>query len=121
MCFFCSGQIEKKNTNGVTEIIYPNGCIKHIYPCGKEECIFSDKTVLKTDSNGDKVLLMANGQQEHQTKDFRKRIYPDGTTKILYSDGSQETRYPNGRVRMKDSQGKLIHDAVHHDLSPNKQ
>ena len=42
---------------------------------------------------------------------FQKREYPDGTTKILYDDGRMETRLPNGRVRIKDKDGNLVHDS----------
>ena len=42
---------------------------------------------------------------------FQKRIYPDGTFKILHQDGSQETHYANGRVRIKNAAGKLVHDS----------
>ena len=43
---------------------------------------------------------------------FQRREYPDGTLKILYPDGIQETRYSNGRVRVKDKEGKLIMDSI---------
>ena len=42
---------------------------------------------------------------------LQKREYPDGTTKILYDDGRMETRLPNGRVRIKDKDGNLVHDS----------
>jgi centromere protein J len=32
----------------------------------------------------------------------------DGTIKIWYPDGSQETRYSNGRYRIKDKDGEVI-------------
>ena len=42
---------------------------------------------------------------------FQKREYPDGTVKILYDDGRMETRFPSGRIRIKDSDGNLMHDS----------
>ena len=42
---------------------------------------------------------------------FQKREYPDGTVKIVYEDGRQETRYSSGRIRKKDTHGNLIFDS----------
>lgn len=42
---------------------------------------------------------------------FQKREYPDGTVKIMYIDGLQETRYSNGRIRLKNKDGVLISDS----------
>jgi len=30
----------------------------------------------------------------------------------VYNDGRQETKYPNGRIRIKDSHGNVIVDRV---------
>ena len=32
--------------------------------------------------------------------------------KTIYSDGTQETRYTNGRLRIKDKHGHLIVDSM---------
>lgn len=42
---------------------------------------------------------------------LQQREYPDGTIKILYSNGAQETRYASGRVRLKDESGNLVMDS----------
>ncbi len=42
---------------------------------------------------------------------FQRREYPDGTVKTLFNDGRQESRYANGRVRVKDKDGNLFHDS----------
>lgn len=42
---------------------------------------------------------------------FQKREYPDGTIKIVFADGTQETRYATGRVRLKDKLGNLLMDS----------
>jgi hypothetical protein len=39
------------------------------------------------------------------------REYPDGTVKTLFNDGRQESRYANGRVRVKGRDGSLLHDS----------
>ena len=41
----------------------------------------------------------------------QKREYPDGTVKILHDDGKLETRYSSGRIRIRDNEGKLLHDS----------
>ncbi len=60
--------------------------------------------------DGSKVIQFNTGQQEIHTADFKRREYPDGTVKTVYSDGRQETQYPTGRVRLKDAQGHVIMD-----------
>ena len=42
----------------------------------------------------------------------QRREYPDGTVKTLFNDGRQETRYANGRTRVKDKDGNLVHDSA---------
>ena len=42
---------------------------------------------------------------------LQRREYPDGTVKIVYENGKQETHYSSGRVRIKDKTGKLLHDS----------
>ncbi len=59
---------------------------------------------------GEKVIELASGQVEVHTQSYRKRKYPDGTVKIVYFDGRQETQYASGRVRVKDKNGFLILD-----------
>ena len=59
-----------------------------------------------------KVQLKFNfNPQETRTKEYRRRELPDGTTKTIFNDTKfTETRYPNGRVRIKDESGKIIVD-----------
>ena len=38
----------------------------------------------------------------------QRRELVDGTTKTIWSDGTQETRYPSGRLRVKDKDNNLI-------------
>ncbi len=56
------------------------------------------------------MIQFNTGQREIHTTDFKRREYPDGTVKTVYSDGRQETQYPTGRVRLKDAQGHVIMD-----------
>uniref|UniRef100_A0A1B6DP84 Centromere protein J C-terminal domain-containing protein n=1 Tax=Clastoptera arizonana TaxID=38151 RepID=A0A1B6DP84_9HEMI len=107
---FPNGQVEHRHLDGLVEIFYPNGCIKRIYPNGSEECKYKDGTVLKVDIDKQKILILPNGQKEIHMKDHKRREYPDGTVKIVYLDGTQETRYSNGRIRLKDKNGILILD-----------
>lgn len=60
--------------------------------------------------DGTTEILFNTGQREIHTADYKKREYPDGTVKTVYSDGRQETCYPTGRLRIKDSDGNVIMD-----------
>lgn len=71
-----------------------------------------NKLVMFSFRDGSKVIQFNTGQQEIHTADFKRREYPDGTIKTIYSDGRQETQYPTGRVRLKDAQGHIIMDTT---------
>lgn len=43
---------------------------------------------------------------------LQRREFPDGTVKLVYNDGTSETRYASGRVRIKDKHGGLIMDSA---------
>jgi len=86
--------------------------VKYVYIDGSEEYIYADQTIIRTDTKGEKTMILPNGEKEYHRNGYKKRVYPDGTEKIVYADGSQETRYKNGRIRVKDKQGNLIHDTV---------
>lgn len=104
--------------------------MKKIDKDGAEDLAFPDGTKVEVKVNGDRTLLLANGQKEIHTTEykvtsflatclfyillfsFQKREYPDGTVKILFNDGRQETRYSNGRIRVKDKSGALLHDSL---------
>lgn len=107
---FSNGQEEIRFPDGSMQISFPDGSIKRISRDGEENIQFPDGTRVELGANGDRVLHLPNGQREEHYKDVKKRVYPDGTVKILHGDGRQETRYSNGRVRIKDGQGKLIQD-----------
>lgn len=113
---FPSGQVEHHHPNGMIEIHYPNNSVKFLNLPEEqdklEEWRFADGSTVIQKRNGDRVLIMPNGQKETHSKDTKRREYPDGTVKIVYTDGRQETRYSNGRVRLKDKDGKLIIDSM---------
>ena len=109
--YFQSGQTEKHYPVGTREVTFPDGTIKYIDPHNAcEETIFVDGSVLKTFSSGRSEIEFANGQREVHHHSFRRRDYPDGTSKTLFNDGSQQTTYSSGRVRVKDALGNVIFD-----------
>lgn len=66
---YSSGQIEKTLSDGTSEIKFPDGVIRKLMPDGKEEINYLDGSVVTVDSNGDRVLLLPNGQKEIHTKE----------------------------------------------------
>ncbi|XP_061097610.1 centromere protein J [Conger conger] len=107
---FPNNQIEKHHPDGTSEIIFPDQTIKCVYPDGRQESIFPDGTVVKLARNGEKTMEFCNGQREIHTSQYKRREYPDGTSKTVYSNGRQETKYSSGRVRIKDKDGAVIMD-----------
>lgn len=115
--FSHSGQTEHRFKDGTVEVHFPNGSVRITNPYKlksdgiTEEWKYPDGTSVIQKTNGDKLLLLPNGQREVHTNGHKRREYPDGTVKIVYPDGSQESRYSNGRVRLKDKDGKLVMDS----------
>ncbi|XP_063807689.1 centromere protein J [Pseudophryne corroboree] len=107
---FSNGQIEKHFPDGKKEITFPDQTVKNLYPDGKEESIFPDGTIITNHLDGTKVIQFDNGQRELHTAQFKRREYPDGTVKTVYTNGQQETKYASGRVRVKDKDGNVIMD-----------
>ncbi|XP_015191263.1 PREDICTED: centromere protein J [Polistes dominula] len=107
---FPNGQVEKRSQNGMVEISFPDRSTQIIQVDGYEKWELPDGTISETFANGEKVVILPNGQREIHTKDHKRREYPDGTVKLIYPDGIQETRYSNGRVRLKDQAGNLLMD-----------
>ncbi|KAJ8009052.1 hypothetical protein DPEC_G00084830 [Dallia pectoralis] len=107
---FPNKQIEKHHPGGKREIVFPDQTIKYIYPGGQQESVFPDGTVVKLSGSGERTVEFNNGQREIHTSQYKRREYPDGTTKTVYSNGRQETQFPSGRVRIKDKNGVVILD-----------
>lgn len=72
--------------------------------------IFLRKFCLQFYSDGNKIIEFNNGQREFHTAQFKRREYPDGTVKTVYTNGRQETKYISGRVRVKDKDGNVLVD-----------
>ncbi|KAM8952937.1 uncharacterized protein RCH25_043688 [Pelodytes ibericus] len=107
---FPNKQIEKHHPEGTKEIVFPDRTVKLLFKDGHEETTFPDGTVVKLEKTGHKTVIFHNGQKEIHTAQFKRREYPDGTIKTVYSNGRQETKYSSGRVRIKDQQGNIILD-----------
>ncbi|XP_020824439.2 centrosomal P4.1-associated protein isoform X1 [Phascolarctos cinereus] len=107
---FSSGQIEKHFPDGRKEITFPDQSIKNLFEDGREESIFPDGTIVRVQQDGSKIIEFNNGQRELHTPQFKRREYPDGTIKTVYSNGHQETKYISGRVRIKDKDGNVLMD-----------
>ena len=45
-----------------------------------------------------------DGVIELVTEDVVSKLYKNGIIKMTFPDGSEETRWPNGQIRLKDSQ-----------------
>ncbi|CAG9791492.1 unnamed protein product [Diatraea saccharalis] len=112
---FPDGQVEKRYKDGSSEIRLPNGSIRYFDPKNehvREEWRFPDGTAITVSAAGDQRIVFSNGQVEVHTTDHKRREFPDGTVKLVYNDGTSETRYASGRVRIKDKHGNLIMDSV---------
>ncbi|XP_063541234.1 centromere protein J [Cydia strobilella] len=112
---FPDGQVEKRYKDGSSEIRLPNGTVRYFDPKNphvREEWRFPDGATLTASASGERRVVFPNGQVEVHTKDHKRREFPDGTVKLVYNDGTAETRYASGRVRIKDKHGNLIMDSV---------
>ncbi|ELR47937.1 hypothetical protein M91_02325, partial [Bos mutus] len=102
-------QTEKVCADGSKEIVFPDGTVQRLND-GREETVFPDGTIVSVERNGDKTIVLSNGQREIHTAQFKRREYPDGTTKTVYHDGHQETKDASGRVRVRDEAGNIVLD-----------
>ncbi|CAG9805053.1 unnamed protein product [Chironomus riparius] len=111
-----SGEVEHRYKDNTVEIHYTDGSIRITNKTWtndiKEEWRMPDGTNAKIYKNDTKVLSFPNGQREIHTSNYKRREFPDGTVKIVYEDGSMETRYSNGRIRVKDKDGNLVSDTI---------
>ncbi|MEQ2184534.1 hypothetical protein GOODEAATRI_008939, partial [Goodea atripinnis] len=107
---FPNNQTEKHFADGRKEITFPDQTVKNLYPDGREESVLTDGTIIQVDPDGTKEIHFNTGQKEIHTAEYKRREYPDGTVKTVYNNGRQETRYPTGRLRVKDKDGKVILD-----------
>lgn len=106
-----SGEIEMIRSDGSKVYTYKDGLVRMVDSIsGSEEMIFGDGVSVQKTVDGGCTVTWPSGQKEFRTANYVKRVYPNGTVKILYADGSEETRYCNGRVRRKDKNGMLVDD-----------
>ncbi|XP_040094696.1 centromere protein J-like [Oryx dammah] len=105
-----SKQTEKVCPDGSQEIVFPDGTVQRLND-GREETVFPDGTIVSVERNGDKTIVLSNGQREIHTAQFKRREYPDGSTKTVYRDGHQETKDASGRVKVRDEAGNIILDS----------
>lgn len=109
---FPNKQVEHHFPDGTKQITFPDQTVKYLHTDGTEQTVFSDGTEMHIATNKDKTIVFANGQREIHTNDFKRREYPDGTSKTVFGDGRQETRYSSGRLRVKDAHGNVIVDRI---------
>ncbi|XP_040821613.1 centromere protein J-like [Ochotona curzoniae] len=106
---FPNKQTETLYPDGSKEIVFSDGTVKRLRD-GHEETLFPDGTTVQVSRNGDRTVLLSNGQREIHTAQFKRRQFPDGTVKTVYYNGCQETISASGRVRVKDKSGRTILD-----------
>ncbi|XP_059154868.1 centromere protein J-like [Physella acuta] len=109
---FKNGQVEKRYPDGTVEIIFPSKDVKYIFPDGGQEVILTDGTVMQYNSKGEKTVEYPSGDREVHTAEYQRREFPDGIIKTVYADGRHETRFPNGRIRIRDKAGNIIMDQI---------
>ncbi|XP_075218416.1 spindle assembly abnormal 4 [Lycorma delicatula] len=107
---FTSGQVEKRFPDGKTEVTYPDGTKQVNYPDGLEQWYFTNH-IIASRSDDLVTVNFPNGEIEQYFGDRTIRCFPSGTRKILYSDGSTETKYSDGRVRVKNRMGLITYDS----------
>ncbi|KAM4865680.1 T-complex protein 10A homolog 2-like isoform 2-T2 [Thomomys bottae] len=106
---FPNKRTEKFHPDGSKETVYPDGTVMRLKD-GCEETLFPDGTLVSVQRNGDKTITFSNGQKEIHTANFKRREFPDGTTKTVYCSGCQETKYASGRLKVRDETGSVILD-----------
>ena len=110
---YSTGQRETNRPDGSKEIIFPDGNKVHIFPDGSEKVTCKDGTIQKKSADASTTIIWhPDGFVDTITREFKKREFTDGTCKIVFKDGTNETRYPSGRVRIKTAEGKVTHDGI---------
>ncbi|KAJ8352609.1 hypothetical protein SKAU_G00240850 [Synaphobranchus kaupii] len=108
---FPNNQIEKHFPDGRKEITYPDQTVKNLGPNGDEESVLPDGTIIQVKPDGTKVIQFNSGQREVHTDSFKRREYPDGTVKTVYSDGRQETRDGTKVIQFNSGQREVHTDS----------
>ena len=87
--------------DGTTETVLPDNTKMCVQTDGTEVFHYPDGTVAYRRLTGEEVLEFSNGQIEYHGPHFNKREYPNGSYRIDYNDGIVETKYPNGKIKIK--------------------
>ena len=110
---YSSGQKETSFPDGSREIVFPDGNKAQTFADGSEKVTCKDGTIQKKSADASTTVIWhPNGYVDTITREFKKREFADGTCKIVFRDGVNETRYPGGRVRIKTAEGKVVHDGI---------
>ncbi|XP_036982130.2 centromere protein J-like isoform X2 [Artibeus jamaicensis] len=106
---FPDKRTEKFYPDGSKETLFPDGTVKRLRD-GREETVFPDGTSVSVERNGSRTIVFSNGQRDIHTAQFKRREYPDGTVKTVYSSGLQETKFTSGRVRVRQEASSIVLD-----------
>ncbi|XP_042903346.1 centromere protein J isoform X2 [Parasteatoda tepidariorum] len=107
---FPNGQVQYLMPDGIKENNFPDGDSQIIYPDGTEVIKSADGMQRMLKPDGTDILYWENGEREIRTSTYKKREFADGSVRILYINGRRETRYTNGRIRVKDKDGRILFD-----------
>lgn len=86
-----------------------DGTSKKIYPNGDEEITGPDGKITRTTSRG-KIIEYADGTREEHHGGEKLKFYTNGMIKRVMEDGTMETRWPDGQIRVKNSKGVILHE-----------
>ncbi|XP_012879968.1 PREDICTED: centromere protein J-like [Dipodomys ordii] len=106
---FPNKRTEKFHPDGSKETVFPDGTVTRLRG-GCEETVFPDGTVVCVQRNGDRTITFSNGQKEIHTAHFKRREFPDGTSKTVYGSGCRESEHASGRLKARGQTGSVIPD-----------
>ncbi|KAJ3130578.1 T-complex protein 10a, partial [Irineochytrium annulatum] len=110
--FLDSRQVEKRWPDGTIEVEFPDGTQKIDFPNGRQELVFPNGSIATTDELGNKTVEHPDGTVEYHYENYKQKITPDGTIKLVYPDGRHETRFKDGRILIKNADGKIIQQTL---------
>lgn len=59
---------------------------------------------IQADEKGTRIYnTYPDGIIELVTNDMTSKLYPNGIIKMTFANGTQETRWPDGKIRIKDA------------------
>jgi hypothetical protein len=70
----------------------------------KEKIQYPDGVVQQITENGTRIYTThPDGVIELVTEEMVSKLYKNGIIKMTFPNGSEETRWPNGQIRIKDA------------------